>query len=601
MKIYSIINKPEGLGYDNIDYEAIYQSGYSAGYESGFSVGLEECEQPEPFFEVIPTFLAISPDSTAATITVSADTGTSWEATVVSGNPYDISFNPGSGSGYAVLDVRANEAGCNHNYQGYVITKFNVYNDLITDPIEVTVARDIYLTNTFYFYGTGSPINFDPFVYSGDTNIVYPASGGTVRVSVIMKGEDDGLDIIPGTTIGTASFVESGWTNQDNEWKYASYDLTVPANETSSVISGNSNFNGHISNSPCDLSAWTASIDFTETQLAPVPPTPSGYSGQHLTFEILSDGWMKITRAARNIQYSVNAGPWTTITGNSKTVQVSTNDIMQFKGENEEFSGVTFRSSGLTGFNVYGNIMSLIYGDDSSGKTVLSGNVVFQKMFQNCTIIDASGLILPATTLTDYCYQSMFSSCSAMTAAPALPATTLTPGCYRQMFAGCGSLAQAPELPATTLAEGCYLEIFQNCYSITTAPVLPATTLARGCYRAMFYNCTALTQAPVLPATEMVDTCYAHMFRGCTSLTTAPELPATILADSCYQVMFSGCTNLNYIKCLATDISASYCTNGWMSGVQTTSGTFIKHPNMSSWETGENGIPDSWTVVDASE
>lgn len=63
--------------------------------------------------------------------------------------------------------------------------------------------------------------------------------------------------------------------------------------------------------------------------------------------------------------------------------------------------------------------------------------------------------------------------------------------------------------------------------------------------------------------------------------------------------MFSGCTSLNYIKCLATDIGASNCTLSWVSGVPA-SGTFVKNASMSSWTTGDSGIPIGWTVVDAS-
>ena len=88
------------------------------------------------------------------------------------------------------------------------------------------------------------------------------------------------------------------------------------------------------------------------------------------------------------------------------------------------------------------------------------------------------------------------------------------------------------------------------------------------------------------------------MFFSCTSLITAPELPAIVLANGCYQQMFYGCTSLNQIKCLATSISATSCTLNWVFGVAST-GTFIKNANMSSWTTGNNGIPSGWTVQDA--
>lgn len=37
------------------------------------------------------------------------------------------------------------------------------------------------------------------------------------------------------------------------------------------------------------------------------------------------------------------------------------------------------------------------------------------------------------------------------------------------MFNGCSSLTKAPALPATTLAESCYVTMFENCTSMTQA------------------------------------------------------------------------------------------------------------------------------------
>jgi hypothetical protein len=61
--------------------------------------------------------------------------------------------------------------------------------------------------------------------------------------------------------------------------------------------------------------------------------------------------------------------------------------------------------------------------------------------------------------------------------------------------------------------------------------------------------------------------------------------------------MFNGCIKLNYIKMLATDVSASGCLSTWVYNVSST-GTFVKHPNMTSLPTGKNGIPSGWTVKD---
>ena len=184
-----------------------------------------------------------------------------------------------------------------------------------------------------------------------------------------------------------------------------------------------------------------------------------------------------------------------------------------------------------------------------------------------------------------------------------LPATTLANSCYYNMFFQCASLTTAPELPATTLADNCYCFMFGNCTSLTTAPELPATTLADNCYSSMFNGCTSLVNAPELPATTLADNCYYYMFNGCTSLVNAPSLPATTLANYCYENMFNDCTNLSYIKCLATNISATDCTNNWVNGVAST-GTFVKNSSMEEekgWTTGASGIPEGWTVEDASE
>jgi hypothetical protein len=156
--------------------------------------------------------------------------------------------------------------------------------------------------------------------------------------------------------------------------------------------------------------------------------------------------------------------------------------------------------------------------------------------------------------------------------------------------------AQHLILPATTLVEGCYQGMFSDCELLTTAPELPATTLADRCYYGMFRSCSGLTTAPALPATTLASNCYSNMFVGCTSLTTAPELPATTLTNNCYYGMFQDCTSLNYIKCLATYISAYNCTYRWVADVAS-SGTFVKDSTMTSWTTGDNGIPTNWAVT----
>lgn len=170
--------------------------------------------------------------------------------------------------------------------------------------------------------------------------------------------------------------------------------------------------------------------------------------------------------------------------------------------------------------------------------------------------------------------------------------------CGYGMFQDCTSLTTAPVLPANTLKDYCYSRMFKGCTTLTTAPELPARTLAKDCYSSMFNGCTSLVTAPsILPATTLATFCYYQMFNFCDSLTIAPELPARTLQAGCYREMFEGCTNLNRITCLATNISASSCLKYWVNGVSST-GTFIKNPNMTAWTTGMDGIPSGWTVED---
>lgn len=313
-------------------------------------------------------------------------------------------------------------------------------------------------------------------------------------------------------------------------------------------------------------------------------PLNHDYSRDYLTFEAIDTGKFTWTgQTVSTIYYSTdNGSTWNTLYGTwnspGETVTINAGDKILLKSN---FSGSNPGKFGSTGrFNVMGNIMSLQYSDNFVNQTTLT--TIFSVLFGGCTqLIDASNLILPATTLIRNCYDIM--------------------------FAGCTSLTAAPELPATTLAEFCYDGMFKDCTSLTAAPALPATTLANDCYEEMFSGCTSLTTAPALPATTLTQSCYSSMFQGCTSLTTAPELPAPIIEDYAYQYMFYGCTSLNYIKCLATSVRTDYnnCTNNWVNGVAAT-GTFIKDPNSAIvpdssltfpiWTRSNHGIPTGWTV-----
>ena len=480
-------------------------------------------------------------------------------------------------------------------------------------------------------------IAFDSITWVKDV----PATGGTATKEnctfKVYAKYDNGTsaDISSIVTVTGELDVEPSTEGQRHE----AGQLTLTASYSGLTATGN-------------VTAYQAAVDF---------------STKPLTFNILSDGTINWTASdtsvAKTIEYKLNDGEWASITSNTDSsapsIEVNSNDKIQFRGNNAQCGGndrwtVLYNSFGGSAlFESEGNIMSLIYGDNFKNNSAISSDYTFTGLFKQCTnLVSAENLVLPATTLTSYCYQEMFYGCKSLTTAPKLPATSLAYYCYQSMFYGCTSLTTSPALPATTLASNCYQEMFYGCTSLTTSPKLPATSLAMDCYRHMFDGCTSLKTTPELPATTLADYCYSGMFYGCTSLKTAPELPATTLANYCYnnmfrgcrslttapsvlpstdvrsncynsmffncsslttapvlpattslakycyQSMFMGCTSLNYIKCLATDISATNCTQGWVDGVAST-GTFVKNPNMNDWTEGANGIPTGWTIKNA--
>lgn len=70
------------------------------------------------------------------------------------------------------------------------------------------------------------------------------------------------------------------------------------------------------------------------------------------------------------------------------------------------------------------------------------------------------------TSISAYCFDQLFNSCSALTSSPKLPATTLWGYCYYSMFYNCTNLETLPSLPATTLEKDCYFNMFNGCSKI---------------------------------------------------------------------------------------------------------------------------------------
>ena len=128
--------------------------------------------------------------------------------------------------------------------------------------------------------------------------------------------------------------------------------------------------------------------------------------------------------------------------------------------------------------NVGGNIMSLVSNvwDLPTYYSEILVNNALRGVFEDCTIVSAEDLILPATTLSNSCYKQMFKNCSNLTTPPqSLPASVVSQYAYAEMFSGCASLTKSPDI---------------LCSEIGT----------RGCEQ-MFYGCSSLNQIKCLAET----------------------------------------------------------------------------------------------------
>ena len=322
---------------------------------------------------------------------------------------------------------------------------------------------------------------------------------------------------------------------------------------------------------------------------------------------------------APTFEYSYNGVNWNSYTlGSNITIGGSNSNIVYFRGDNtaswydtytttttetvdgeektydHEFRVWTQAIISDNNVKCGGNIMSLRY-KSFSGKVTLPCVNAFRALFYDRMFL-VGAPVLPATTITNYCYAHMFYGTYIKTT-PKLPATTLKEGCYASMFGDCTVLTTVSTISATSLAKNCYgytdlpssqytknsYGMFGHCSKLTTPPTLPITTLAEGCYQymfassgitsaptlsagtmqpycyySMFYNCSKLTAPPTLSSTSLANYCYARMFYG-SNITSAPALPATTMKESCYSYMFYSCSNLTTPPTLSGTTLANNC------------------------------------------
>lgn len=165
----------------------------------------------------------------------------------------------------------------------------------------------------------------------------------------------------------------------------------------------------------------TATVAITAENVIPDYTTiPLTFTGKNASNAI------KLTKTgsppAITLQYSKNNGSWTTY-NIGDTIEFNQGETVAFSGANEQFSTngdntcYKFATTGL--IDLSGNIQSLL----NFGTTAPQG--CFWNLFNNCkSIVDASQLVFPATTLGKWSYAGMFYGNSNLTNASFnLPAT----------------------------------------------------------------------------------------------------------------------------------------------------------------------------------
>jgi hypothetical protein len=206
-------------------------------------------------------------------------------------------------------------------------------------------------------------------------------------------------------------------------------------------------------------------------------------AGNPLTMMAYGGATIRVINPPDGMQYDIGEGKQTINGVNEISIDVSPGNWVRFYGNGTRIKD--YSSTNIVSTNnveLSGNIMSLVDEENFATITTMEGASFAGLFAGNTCPINASGLLLPATTLSQDCYSGMFAGCSGMDDTPTeLPALTLAPGCYSNMFEGCSMLNNAPHLPATKLVEGCYAYMFNGCSNLYQVTCLATTITGSNC------------------------------------------------------------------------------------------------------------------------
>lgn len=233
---------------------------------------------------------------------------------------------------------------------------------------------------------------------------------------------------------------------------------------------------GSIEADAIKIGTSTVSKVYVGTELV-YPNSNIDYTKEYLTFEPISSA-VTYSHGVQTFQYSFDDGTtWLTCT-TSQSVTVNVGQKMKLKGNFADRGShdATNKFSAVGGtWKAYGNLLSLLYGDNFANQTVLNKNGLMFAFYGCQNLVNIDNLTIPIVSITT---------------------SKGLRGTFREIGV---SSVPSDLLQATTIVSECYMGTFEGCVNLVKAPILPATNIPSYAYFALFNNCSSLNEV----------TCYA--------------------------------------------------------------------------------------------
>lgn len=226
-----------------------------------------------------------------------------------------------------------------------------------------------------------------------------------------------------------------------------------------------------------------------------------------------------------------------------------------------------------------GNVMSMLW-HDYEDKFVISEPWALAFLFyQQTALHDITQLVLPAVTLSEGCYRSMFEGCYNITTSPVLPAAVVPASAYRKMFASCTHLALMGTIGALTApGEGAMEEMFTSCGALAAASLYLQRVTGASALDSMFSDCDALASIDMSLLETVTGPLAMNMM-----LALCPELAAITVGWTTWPT---------------TGNTETMPTTDWVTGVAA-DGTFTAGALFTTQD--ESHVPESWTAASSAE